>query len=83
MKPANNYIQESILNDLQNRYKKSTLTKKELAHELSVSVSSINNYIVKGYGIPQYTKVGEAKNGTVLFPVICVAEYLSNTIAVA
>jgi len=82
MKPMNNYIKESILNDLQIRYKKLTLTKKELAHELSVSVSSINNYISKGSGIPEYTKIGEAKNGTVLFPIICVADYLSNTIAV-
>ena len=83
MKPMNNYIKEAILTDLQTRYKKLTLTKKELANELSVSVSSINNYIAQGQGIPNYKKVGEAKNGTVLFPIICVAEYLSNTIQVA
>ena len=83
MKPANNYINEAILEDLTSRYQKTTLTKKELAHELSVSVSSINNYISQKVGIPEYTKVGEAKNGTVLFPIICVAEYLSNTIKVA
>jgi len=83
MKPANNYINEAILIDLTTRYQKTTLTKKELANELSVSVSSINGYIKKGQGIPSYTKVGNSKNGTVLFPVICVAEYLSNTILVA
>ena len=83
MKAANNYINKAILEDLKTRYQKIALTKKELAHELSISVSSINNYIVKGSGIPQYTKIGEAKNGTVLFPIICVAEYLSNTILVA
>ena len=83
MKPVNNYINEAILQDLTARYQKATLTKKELAHELSVSVSSINNYIAQNTGIPEYSKVGEAKNGTVLFPIICVAEYLSNTIKVA
>jgi hypothetical protein len=83
MKIANNYINEAILKDLTTRYQKITLTKKELAKELSVSVSSINNYISQKAGIPEYTKVGEAKNGTVLFPIICVAEYLSNTIKVA
>ena len=83
MKNENNYISQAIYKDLTERYQKATLTKKELAHELSMSVSSINNYIVKGAGIPEYTKVGEAKNGTVLFNVICVAEYLSNTIKVA
>jgi len=83
MKPANNYIKESILKDLKEKYNKLTLTKSELAKELNVSVSSINSYISKGYGIPEYTKIGEARNGKVLFPIICVAEYLSNTIAVA
>lgn len=83
MKPTNNYLNQSIYKDLTQRYQKATLTKKELAHELSVSVSSINNYIVKGTGIPEYTKIGSAKNGTVLFPLICVADYLSNTILVA
>jgi len=60
-----------------------TLTKKELAQVLKVSVSSINNYIVKGEGIPEYTKVGTGKNGKVLFPVVNVVDYLSNTIKVA
>jgi len=83
MKIANNYIEESILIDLKERYNKSTLTKKELAHELSLSVSSINNYIGKSSCLPEYRKIGEAKNGTVVFPLICVAEYISNTIKVA
>lgn len=60
-----------------------TLTKKQLAEVLQVSVSSINNYIVKGEGIPGYVKVGTGKNGKVLFPAFNVAEYLSNTISVA
>ena len=83
MKNINNYLEESILLDLKERYNKSTLTKKELAHELSLSVSSINNYIGQGYGLPEYRKIGKAKNGTVVFPIICVAEYISNTIKVA
>jgi len=83
MNIANNYINEAILNDLTTRYQKTTLTKKELAKELNMSVSSISNYISKGAGIPSYKKIGNAKNGTVIFPIICVAEYLSNTILVA
>lgn len=76
-------IQEAILTDLQNRYQKSSLNKKELAKELSVSVSSVNNSIVKGAGIPEYKKLGDAKNARVVFPIVCVAEYLSNTVLVA
>ena len=59
------------------------LTKKELSQVLKVSVSSINNYIVRGEGIPEYVKVGTGKNGKVLFPVVNVVDYLSNTIKVA
>jgi len=77
------YFSEEIHNDLKQRYNKSTLTKKELSNELGVSVSSINSYIVKGTGIPEYIKVGTGKNGRVLFPVVNVVDYLSRTIKVA
>ncbi|MEA2017531.1 MAG: hypothetical protein U9N59_03700 [Campylobacterota bacterium] len=79
----NRYFSEIIYQDLNNRYNKSTLTKKELADELGMSVSSINTYIGKGEGIPEYIKVGNAKNGKVLFPVANVVDYLSNTYQVA
>ena len=80
---SSNYINETIYEDLIKRYNKTTLSKSELANELGVSVSSISAYIVKGYGIPEYTKIGNAKNAKVLFPIVCVAKYLSNTIKVA
>lgn len=76
------FFNKTIHEDLVSRHNKSTLTKKELADELGMSVSSINNYIVKGVGIPEYVKVGTGKNGTVLFPIVNVVDYLSNTIKV-
>ncbi|MFK2822529.1 helix-turn-helix transcriptional regulator [Arcobacter sp. YIC-80] len=79
----NNFFYEKLYEELSERYQKSTLTKKELASELGMSVSSINNYIVKGVGIPEYIKVGTGKNGKVLFPVVNVVDYLSNTIKVS
>jgi len=79
----NRYFSEQIHTDLKQRYNKSTLTKKELANELGISVSSINSYIVKGTGIPEYIKVGTGKNGKVLFILPAVVDYLSNTIKVA
>jgi len=78
----NDGFQKIIYEDLTQQFGY-TLTKKELAQVLKVSVSSINNYIVKGEGIPEYTKVGTGKNGKVLFPVVNVADYLSNTVSVA
>lgn len=79
----NPYINELILKDLQSRYSKSTLTKEEVAKELNISVSSINSYIVKGTGIPEYLKIGNSKNSKVVFSVISLSIYLSNTIKVS
>ena len=78
-----NYINDEIYTYLLNKYKKMALSKEELAHELGVSLSAINNCIVKGYGLPEYKKMGDAKNARVVFPVVCIALFLSNTVKVA
>ena len=75
--------QELILKDLQTRYKKATLSKRELATELGISYSTIDGYISKSYGIPNYKKLGTAKNAKVIFNIIDVAEYLAETIKTA
>jgi len=72
-----------IYNDLKSRYKKSSLSKKQMAYELGISYSSIDNYISKGYGIPNYKKLGIAKNAKVIFNIIDVAKFLSETIKTA
>ena len=76
-------FEKELHEDFTNRYNKSTLTKNELANELGVSVSSINKYISEGSGIPEYIKLGTGRNGKVLFPVVNVVDYLSNTIKVS
>lgn len=79
----NTYINEAIYQDLLNRYKKIALNKEELSRELGISVSALNNCIVQGYGLPEYKKLGNAKNARVIFPIVCIAEYLSNTVKIA
>ena len=74
---------ELIYQDLKSRYNKATLTKKELANEFTVSVSTIDLYISKGVGIPNYKKLGTAKNSKVIFLIVDVAEYLTQTIKTA
>ena len=74
--------QELIYNDLKERYQKSTLSKKEMAHELGISYSTIDNYIAKGCGIPNYKKLGTAKNAKVIFSITDIAEFLAKTIKV-
>ncbi len=75
--------QELILQDLKTRYKKSTLSKREMANELGISYSTIDGYIAKGYGIPNYKKLGKAKNAKVVFNILDVAEFLTQTIKIA
>lgn len=82
-KMKNTYINEEIYKYLLGKYNKLALNKEELAHELGVSVSAINNCIVKGYGVPSHKKLGHQSNARVLFPVVCVAEFLSNTVKVS
>jgi len=74
-----------IYNDLRTRYKKATLSKAEIAYELGVSIATLDRYIKNGYGLPNYKKIGnsKAKNGRLIFNIIDVAEFLSQTIKVA
>lgn len=68
---------------LSDKYQKLSISKIELSVELGISVRSINNAIVRGSGIPEYIKIGESKNSTVMFPIVNVVEYMGNTIKVA
>lgn len=73
----------SIYQDLKSRYPGVTVNKKQMAMELGVSVSTIDLYISKNMGIPNYKKLGTAKNAKVVFTIIDLAEFLSNTIKTA
>ena len=82
MYDAENNITREIVADLRSRYRKSVISKKELASEIDISMSTLNNYMAKGYGTPRYKKIGNAKNAKVVFPILEVAKFLSNTVAV-
>jgi hypothetical protein len=70
-----------IYDDLRTRYKAS-LSKKNLADELSVSISTIDRLIASGVGLPPYKKLSKSKNAKVIFNVIDVAKFLGDTIKV-
>lgn len=78
-----NQQQELIYNDLKDRYKRVTISKREMAHELGISYSTIDGYIAKGYGICNYKKLGNSKNAKVIFNLLDVSEFLSQTIKTA
>lgn len=72
-----------IYNDLRTRYKKATLSKADMANELGVSSSTIDKYMKHGLGVPNYKKLGTARNAKIVFNIIDVAEFLSQTIKTA
>lgn len=72
-----------IYHDLKSRYKKATLSKAELANELGISSSTIDRNMKEGIGIPNYRKLGNARNSKVIFNIVEVAEFLSQTVKVA
>jgi hypothetical protein len=78
------YINELLLERFNIKYpNKETLTKKELSTELGVSVSSINHYLQLGEGLPPYIRFGSKDKGRILFPIVNVVDYLTNTELVA
>lgn len=74
---------QAIYLSLQEKYKKSGISKPELAHELNLGLSTISKMMADGYGLPNYKKLGTAKNSRVIFPLINVAEFLADTVEVS
>ena len=70
---------DKIYKELLLKYKRMSISKKELAKELGISQSSFNVRISKREGIPNFKKLGTAKNAKVIFNLLDVAEFLSET----
>jgi len=69
---------EIIYNSLLENYN-ITITKKDLAKILSSSISFIDKCIMTGENIPDYKKLGSSKNSKVIFNIMDVADFLSDT----
>jgi len=82
MDQINNDLASKITEDLRKKYNKSVISKQELASEIDISISTLNNYMSKGYGIPRYKKIGGAKNAKVVFPILEVANFLAQIVEV-
>ena len=54
------------------------ISKKEYSQIAVCSVSTVDNNIKRGYGIPNYKKIGSAKNARVVFSLIDVANYFAS-----
>lgn len=53
------------------------ITRQQYADIMGISLSSVDNYIRRGYGLPNYKKMGSSKNGKILFNLWDVAEFIA------
>jgi len=74
---------DTIQQQLYSKYKRLTLSKSEVAQEMGIGLSTLNKYMAEGMNLPNYKKIGTAKNSRVIFNVADVAEFLADTIKVA
>lgn len=77
-KPLSNETAQSIFDDLVATGYPMQVNKKQYAEIAGCSVSAIDNYIAKGYGVPDYRKIGHQRNARVLFSLRDIAEYLAS-----
>jgi len=54
------------------------ISKKQYAHIARCSISTVDNQIKQGFGLPSYKKMGTAKNSKVLFSLIDIANFFSS-----
>ena len=67
---------KEILNELQAKYRRATLTKKEVSTELGLSLRTIDNLIKEGNVLPKPLKIGNSKNSPVRFRLIDISNFI-------
>ncbi|MEA2091245.1 MAG: hypothetical protein U9O83_02635 [Campylobacterota bacterium] len=77
-KPLSTPEAQTIFDDLRAEGYNMNISKKQYAVIANCSVSAVDNYISKGYGVPSYKKIGQARNARVLFSLRDTAEYLAS-----
>ncbi len=69
---------EQLFQDLKKDGYSMLIGKKEYAKIIGCSLTSIDNYMKRGYGCPNYKKLGSMQNAKVLFNLRDVANFLAN-----
>ncbi len=70
---------KTLVQQLFQLYKKVVFTRLDLAKLMDVSISYIAKSIARGYGVPNYKRLGNKQNSKVIFNINDVAEFLADT----
>ena len=72
-------VNEYFLNELKSKYNnKLMISKNELSEVLNISARTISNKMSEGTLKIRYVKMGTTKQSGIMFPIIAIAEYLTN-----
>ena len=70
---------QTLVEQLFKLYNKVVFSKENLADMMDVSLSYISKSIARGYGIPNYKRLGNNQNSKIIFNIQDVAEFLNDT----
>jgi len=70
---------KTLVQQLFQLYQKVVFTRLDLAKLMDVSISYIAKSIARGYGVPNYKRLGHKQNSKVIFNINDVAEFLADT----
>jgi len=70
---------QTLVEQLFKLYNKVVFSKENLAKLMDVSISYISKCIQRGYGIPNYKKLGNKQNSKIIFNINDVAAFLADT----
>ena len=55
-----------------------TLYQKQMSKAIGIGPSTLDLRIKDGRNLPRYIKIGDAKNSRIVFPLLSIAEFLTN-----
>lgn len=58
---------------------KQSLNRQETAKALGIGVSTLDLRIKEGRNLPEYIKIGDAKNSRIVFTLVAIAQFLANS----
>ncbi len=61
---------------LVDKYSKAGLTRKNLANELTCSLSTVDRSLKEGMGLPSHIRIGSGERARIIFPIAEVARFL-------
>ena len=55
-----------------------TLDQKQRSKAIGIGLRALDLSITDGRNLPRYIKIGDAKNSRIVFPLLSIAEFLTN-----